>query len=126
MNWRFLSDRPVVARSWRDRLWRFRRASRNPLEMRAPQGHRLAFGPRSFGEVRAGALHLFVLSAFAVAQPLFAIFRQSPEFFVARRVDGGDLVAFALLLLVIPPALAMACVLAAGAVRPRWYLHALR
>lgn len=70
-------------------------------------------------ELRAG-LHLFVLSAFAIAQPLFAIFRQSPEFFVARRVGTGDLVALTALLLLAPPALALVCVRVVGALRPAW------
>ncbi|MDQ4130353.1 MAG: sulfatase-like hydrolase/transferase [Actinomycetota bacterium] len=103
-----------------------RRPSHVPVSSgAAPDARRLGFG-RPSHESRGGALHLFVLSAFAIAQPLFAIFRESPEFFVARRIGGGELVAFTLLLLVVPPALAVACVRLVRAVSPAWSSRVLR
>ena len=50
------------------------------------------------------ALHLTVLWAFAVAQPLFELLGKTPEFFVARGSTGGDVVVFALVLAVAAPA----------------------
>src|SRR3954452_11745157 len=58
--------------------------------------------------LRVAALHLFVLSAFAVAQPLFDLLGRNAEFFGARGSTGVDVVLFALTLLVVPPALLLA------------------
>lgn len=66
----------------------------------------------------AGALHLVVLSAFAVAQPLYDLLGDTPEFFVVRGSTSWDLVAFALGLLLVPPALLLLAELAAGVVHP--------
>ncbi|KAB0679726.1 sulfatase-like hydrolase/transferase [Aureimonas leprariae] len=54
------------------------------------------------------ALHLFGLSAFAVAQPLYAILSRSPEFFVAHRAAGMDVVALAILVSFALPAVLLA------------------
>ena len=48
-------------------------------------------------------LHLAVLTAFALGQPLFDLLGKNPEFFAARGSSGGDIVAFALLVVVGPP-----------------------
>jgi hypothetical protein len=58
--------------------------------------------------LRLAGLHLFVLSAFAVAQPLFDLLGHNAEFFGARGSTGLDVVLFALTLLVVPPALLLA------------------
>ena len=55
--------------------------------------------------LRVAGLHLFVLSAFAVAQPLFDLLGRNAEFFGARGSTGLDVVLFALTLLLVPPAL---------------------
>ena len=48
-------------------------------------------------------LHLAVLTAFALGQPLFDLLGKNPEFFAARGSSGGDIVVFALLVVVGPP-----------------------
>jgi hypothetical protein len=50
-------------------------------------------------------LELLVLTSFAVAQPLLDVTGRSPETFVFYRVDGLEVVAYALLILVVPPVL---------------------
>ncbi|MGI9094666.1 MAG: hypothetical protein ACR2F4_03715, partial [Thermoleophilaceae bacterium] len=47
--------------------------------------------------------HLAVLSTFALAQPLFSLLSDNPEFFAARGSTPGDVIVFALLLVLIPP-----------------------
>jgi hypothetical protein len=54
------------------------------------------------------ALHLFVLSSFAVAQPLFDLLGRNGEFFGARGSTRWDIVVFALALTLVPPALLLA------------------
>src|SRR5436190_8346806 len=58
--------------------------------------------------LRIAGLHLFVLSAFAVAEPLFDLLGKNAEFFGARGSSGWDVVLFALTLLLVPPALLLA------------------
>jgi hypothetical protein len=53
-------------------------------------------------------LHLLVLSSFALAQPLFDLLGRNGEFFAARGSTRWDVVAFALLLSLLPPALLLA------------------
>src|SRR4029079_13894123 len=65
--------------------------------------------------LRVAGLHLLVLSAFALAQPLFDLLGNNGEFFGARGSAGGDGVLFALALVVVPPAV----LLAIEAVMPR-------
>jgi Sulfatase len=69
--------------------------------------------------------HLAALWSFAVAQPLFALLRESPEFLAARGALGFDVVSFAVLLVVLPPALLLAVELLAGLIdrRARRALH---
>ncbi len=47
--------------------------------------------------------HLAVLSTFALAQPLFSLLSDNPEFFAARGSSPGDIIVFALLLVLVPP-----------------------
>src|SRR5215213_8732593 len=66
---------------------------------------------------RDGA-HLAVLSAFALAQPIFGLLGRNADFFVVRRSTGWDVVAFALIVMVVPPLILLAVELAAGLVHP--------
>jgi len=54
--------------------------------------------------LRTAALHLLVLWAFAVAQPLFDLLGKNGEFFAARGSTRWDVVLFAFVLLLVPPA----------------------
>jgi len=53
-------------------------------------------------------LGLAVLWTFAVAQPLFDLLKDNPEFFAARGSSGFDIISFAVLLVVVPPAIGLA------------------
>lgn len=59
--------------------------------------------PRS-PTARQALLHLFVLSAFAIAQPLFDLLARYPAFFVAHGAGARDIVGFAIVLTLLPPA----------------------
>lgn len=63
-------------------------------------------------------LHLVALSALALAQPLFDILSRYPEFFAVRGSTGRDIVLFAALLTLGPPALLVTLELVAGLVAP--------
>jgi Sulfatase len=58
--------------------------------------------------------NLAVLWTFAVAQPLFDLLKDNPEFFAARGSSGFDIVSFSVLLVVLPPALLLAIELLLG------------
>ena len=82
----------------------------------------------SGGEARrfllAGA-HLLALSAFALAQPLLDLLARTPEFFVVRGSTQGEIVTFALVLVLLPPAVLLALELLARLAgrRPAAALH---
>ena len=59
-------------------------------------------------------LNIAVLWTFAVAQPLFDLLKDNPEFFAARGSSGFDIVSFSVLLVVLPPALLLAVELLIG------------
>jgi Sulfatase len=59
-------------------------------------------------------LGLAVLWTFAVAQPLFDLLKDNPEFFAARGSSGFDIVSFSVLLVVLPPLLLLGIELLAG------------
>ncbi|MEA2331744.1 MAG: hypothetical protein QOH58_1882 [Thermoleophilaceae bacterium] len=59
-------------------------------------------------------LGLAVLWTFAVAQPLFDLLKDNPEFFAARGSSGFDVISFSVLLVVLPPALLLAIELLAS------------
>jgi hypothetical protein len=59
-------------------------------------------------------LNLAVLWCFAVAQPLFDLLKDNPEFFAARGSSGFDIISFSVLLVVVPPALLLAVELLVG------------
>lgn len=64
-------------------------------------------------------LHLAVLSAFALAQPLFNLLGKNPEFFAARGAPGFDIVSFAVLLVVVPPLVLVLVEVLLGLIHPR-------
>jgi hypothetical protein len=77
---------------------------------------------RRLGRLREPAVrgaHLLVLSAFALAQPLFDILAKHPEFFAVRGSKPADIVLFALAVTFVPAAVLLAVELAAGAVHRR-------
>jgi len=59
-------------------------------------------------------LHLAVLSAFALAQPLFNLLSDNPEFFAARGSTPLDIIVFGLLLVLVPPLLLLSIELVIG------------
>jgi hypothetical protein len=63
-------------------------------------------------------LNLAVLWTFAVAQPLFDLLKDNPEFFAARGSSGFDIVSFSVLLVVLPPAILLGIELLLGLLRP--------
>jgi hypothetical protein len=63
--------------------------------------------------------HLAALSAFAVAQPLFDLLGESPDFFAVRGSSRWDIVLFALAVVLVPPAGLIAVEAAAGLVSER-------
>jgi hypothetical protein len=71
------------------------------------------------------ALHLGALSALAIAQPLFDLISKNPDFLAARALIGWQVVALGLVLVLLPPLLAVGLEALAGLVsRPlRATLH---
>jgi hypothetical protein len=65
-------------------------------------------------EVLWAFLGLAVLWTFAVAQPLFDLLKDNPEFFAARGSSGFDIVSFSVLLVVLPPLLLLGIELLVG------------
>jgi hypothetical protein len=63
-------------------------------------------------------LNLAVLWTFAVAQPLFDLLKDNPEFFAARGSSGFDIISFSLLLVLVPPALLLGIELLIGLAGP--------
>src|SRR6188508_1372246 len=63
-------------------------------------------------------LNLAVLWTFAVAQPLFSLLKDNPEFFAARGSSGFDIISFSVLLVVLPPAILLAIELLIGLIGP--------
>ncbi|MET0614496.1 MAG: sulfatase-like hydrolase/transferase [Thermoleophilaceae bacterium] len=63
-------------------------------------------------------LNLAVLWTFAVAQPLFDLLKDNPEFFAARGSSGFDIISVSVLLVVLPPAILLGIELLLGLIRP--------
>jgi hypothetical protein len=59
-------------------------------------------------------LGIAVLWTFAVAQPLFDLLKDNPEFFAARGSTGFDVISWSVLLVVLPPALLLGIELLVG------------
>ncbi len=66
------------------------------------------------------ALHVFALSGFAVAQPIFNLLEQYPVFFVARKSQPIDLVLFVALVSLAVPLLLILVEFAAGLMHRRF------
>jgi hypothetical protein len=60
-------------------------------------------------------LEILALTAFAFAQPLLDVFGRSPETFVFRGADSQDIVVFALVVCLVPPAVIIAVAALANA-----------
>jgi Sulfatase len=71
-------------------------------------------GDSTLKEALWAYLNLAVLWTFAVAQPLFDLLKDNPEFFAARGSSGFDIISFSVLLVVLPPALLLAVELLVG------------
>jgi hypothetical protein len=84
-----------------------------------------AFRAPSVVPLPVAALHLGALSALAVAQPLFDLISKNPDFLAARTLIGWQVVALGLVLVLLPPLLALGLEALAGlASRPvRAVLH---
>ena len=65
-------------------------------------------------------LELISLCGFAIAQPLFDLFGQNPEFIVAHRLHGASLFLLVLGIVALPPLLILAVELMADSIRPRF------
>ena len=77
-------------------------------------------GERTGGErLRTRALIIFGLSGLAVTQTLLDLFGKNPEFFVAGNYSRGQIVIFALLIVLVPPLVGVAVTAAASAINPR-------
>lgn len=63
--------------------------------------------------------HLAALSAFALAQPLFNLLSENPEFFAARGATPSEIIVLALLMVLVPPIVLIAVELPAGLVSAR-------
>src|SRR5215217_7452301 len=59
-------------------------------------------------------LGLAVLWTFAVAQPLFELLKDNPEFFAARGSSGFDIISWSVLLVALPPLLLLPVELLVG------------
>jgi arylsulfatase A-like enzyme len=70
-------------------------------------------------------LNLAVLWTFAVAQPLFDLLKDNPEFFAARGSTGFDIVSFSVLLVLLPPLILLGIELLIGLAgdQPRKIAH---
>jgi hypothetical protein len=79
------------------------------------RGARALSGTRS---VLVSGLHLAVLSAFALAQPLFDLLGRNAEFFAVRDSTRWDVVAFAVGLVLVPPLAILAAEIVAGLAHP--------
>jgi hypothetical protein len=81
--------------------------------------------PRATKEVAWAYLNLAVLWTFAVAQPLFDLLKDNPEFFAARGSTGFDIISFSVLLVVLPSAVLLAIELLVGLAGsgPRRWAH---
>jgi len=92
------------------------REDRPGLERKVKRRGRL----RSAAEREVGpALEIVALTAFVLARPIFGSFGRSPETFVARGADWTDVLAFALLVALVPPLVLVAGELAVGGISSR-------
>jgi hypothetical protein len=93
-----------------------------PVEPRAPAAGETGT-PAKRSETPAPAwylafAHLAGLWGLAVAQPIFDVLGDAPDYFVAQAVTGGDIVLFALVTALAPPLALALLEVAVGAIRP--------
>ena len=70
-------------------------------------------------ELRTRSLVVLGLSGLAVAQPLLDLFGRNPEFFVAGNYSTGQIVWFALLIVLVPPLIGIAAIAIATLINRR-------
>jgi Sulfatase len=73
-----------------------------------------AFRAPSVVPLSKAALHLGALSALAIAQPLFDLISKNPDFLAARRLIGWEVAALGVVLVLLPPLLAVGLEALAG------------
>jgi hypothetical protein len=73
-----------------------------------------AFRALSVVPLPTAALHLGALSAIAIAQPLFDLISKNPDFLAARAMIGWQVVTLGLVLVLVPPLLALGVEVLAG------------
>jgi hypothetical protein len=71
------------------------------------------------GETLKNGLHLAVLSALALAEPLFDVLGSNPTFFVVRGSTTGEIVLFAVVLILVPPGVLLLAEIGARALSPK-------
>lgn len=84
-----------------------------------------AVTPAAAPRFALGALHLFVLTSFAVAQPLYDLLGRYATFFVAHQADPTDIAAFTLTVSLGLPAMLVLVEVLVGllSAQLRWGLH---
>lgn len=87
-------------------------------EQRSASNERIA-GHRDRGWRWSQLLALVGLTGFAVSQPLLAVAGEDPTLFTFAGVSGWGVVAFALVVALVPPAVLWVAVVLVGSVRPR-------
>ena len=75
--------------------------------------------PSRFDAFGGRALVILGLSGLAVAQPVFDLFGRNPEFFVAGSYSSSQIVLFALVVALVPPAVGIAAAGLATAIHPQ-------
>lgn len=74
---------------------------------------------KSGGEALRHLLELLAVSGFAISQPVLDAFGNAPEHFVFRGISRGEIVAFAVLVALVPPVVLTALELVVSSVRPK-------
>jgi len=82
----------------------------------APEEHAERRAPAKLALFRFG--HLAALCTFALAQPLFSLLKDNPEFFAARGATGFDIISFSVLLVLVPPLVLILIELLVGLASP--------
>ena len=75
--------------------------------------------PSRFDAFSGRTLVILGLSGLAVAQPVFDLFGRNPQFFVAGSYSSSQIVLFALVVALVPPAVGIAAAGLATAIHPQ-------
>jgi Sulfatase len=81
---------------------------------RASSGDVPRMRPLPLPAAKVRAIHLFALCAFGIAQPSYNLLAKNPDYFVSAGFHPIDVVLYAFLVLIVPPAVLMAAELLAG------------